>query len=824
MSFIKRIDSFPDGIQYIFHIAEAYVREYFNSHLTSAHLLKAILHKDVGLIPFLEPLNKDYYYLLDWADVRISLLPKTSDSTSDIVIADDVDAAFRTAEDYQRKYELTELNPILLLAAIATPGVCFSYEELKSFPLNNSEVLNALGQAPQIEFSTASSTNSNVSKNNLNKYTIDRSLEARQGKLSAIIGFDEEIHAIFETLGRKNKSSLLIVGDSGVGKTALIDALVQRIASDEVPEFLANSTVLELDVIAISLEANYKGEIEDRMKKVLTELRAMDNAILVIENLDKLFEKNESLYGLSTILKREITKENLRLVATSNIEGYTKNIESDKEFLRLIEKIGLEEPDEDTAFRIISGVKSHFESYYKLSISDEVIKEAIRLVKRYMAERALPDSAFDLIDRSLSHINTMNDISEKEVDILKQKFNIITDSSSSDAENKKLDKTLDWLYSEIVHRLSSLLISQLNEDVDFHKLNGKRQKIDYINRILKKLSKLVKDKRSTLEPADLSIVIAKKTGVPVGKLQSQERDKLLNAENILKQRVVGQDHAIRTVLDALYEARAGLNKKGQPMASIFFLGPTGTGKTELTKALADFLFQDEAAIIRFDMSEFMESHSVATMTGAPAGYVGYEEGGLLVNKIRQKPYSIVLFDEIEKAHPDVFNIFLQIMDEGRIHDKLNRIGDFSNSLVIFTSNVGSDYIFKLFEAGEIPSSNNLKKLMIEKRFKPEFLGRLSEIIPFSPITKEIVLMIFDIHLKNLLKTLDEMNIRLNISEEAREYLALSEFSPDLGARPILGIIRNEIRRPLSKLLISGKIVSGAEVNLSYRDGEICWDL
>ncbi|MFV0538263.1 MAG: AAA family ATPase [Dysgonomonas sp.] len=823
MSFIKRIDSFPDGIQYIFHIAEAYVREYFNSHLTCAHLLKAILHKDVGLIPFLESLDKDYYYLLDWTDVRISLLPKTSDSTSDIAIADDIDAVLRTAEDYQRKYELAELNPILLFAAIATPGVCFSYEELKSFPLNNNEILDALGKTPQTAHSTISSAKSNISKNYLSKYTIDRSLEARQGKLSAIIGFDEEIHAIFETLGRKNKSSLLIIGDSGVGKTALIDAFVQRIASGEVPEFLANSSVFELDIIAISLEANYKGEIEDRMKKVLTELRAMDNAILVIENLDKFFEKNESLYGLSTILKREITKENLRLLATSNIEGYTKNIESDKEFLRLIEKISLEEPDEDTAFRIISGVKSLFEDYYKLSISDEVIKEAIRLVKRYMAERALPDSAFDLIDRSLSHINTMNDISEKEIEILRQKFKQITDSLPQGEEQNK-DKTLDWLYSEIIHRLSSLLISQLNEEADFYKLKEKKQKVDYINRILNKLSKLVKNKRNTIEPTDLSIVIAKKTGVPIGKLQSKERDKLLNAESVLKQRVVGQDHAIRTVLDALYEARAGLNKKGQPMASIFFLGPTGTGKTELTKALADFLFQDETAIIRFDMSEFMEAHSVATMTGAPAGYVGYEEGGLLVNKIRQKPYSIVLFDEIEKAHPDVFNIFLQIMDEGRIHDKLNRVGDFSNSLVIFTSNVGSDFIFKSFESGEIPSSNNLKKLMIEKRFKPEFLGRLSEIVPFSPITKEIVLMIFDIHLKNLLKTLDEMNIRLNISAEAREYLALSEFSSELGARPILGIIRNEIRRPLSKLLISGKLVAGAEVNLSYRDGEICWDL
>jgi ATP-dependent Clp protease ATP-binding subunit ClpA len=471
--------------------------------------------------------------------------------------------------------------------------------------------------------------------------------------------------------------------------------------------------------------------------------------------------------------------------------------------------------------RIIKGAKVRYEEHHSLKVSDEVVAEAIRLAKRYMGERSLPDSAFDLIDKTLSHIHTMNDISAKEIDMLIGKLTEVKEAAK-EAGAEKTAFDLHWLHHEIFNRLSFLLTSQLDDEVNFAELKNNDKKIKHLETVLAELKTLAETLRVQVEMTDLSLVIAQQTGIPIGKVQTKERDKLVNAEAVLKERVVGQDHAIKTVLDAIYESRSGLSKKGQPIASVFFLGPTGTGKTELTKALAEFLFQDESAIIRFDMSEFMESHSVATMTGAPAGYVGYEEGGLLVNKIRQKPYSIVLFDEIEKAHTDVFNIFLQIMDEGRIHDKLNRTGDFSNALVVFTSNVGSDYIFKSFDAGIIPSSNDLKQIMIERKFKPEFLGRLTEIIPFSPITEEIVLMIFNIHLKNLMKTLVDLNIKLVLSDETKKNLALSEFSPQLGARPILGIIRNEIRRPLSKKIIAGEVKAGTTVELKFADGKYEW--
>jgi ATP-dependent Clp protease ATP-binding subunit ClpA len=610
------------------------------------------------------------------------------------------------------------------------------------------------------------------------------------------------------------------VGESGIGKTALIDVFVQRVIKGEVPDFLKDSGVFELDLSSISSEANYKGEIEDRAKKVLKEIDDMENAVLIIESIDKIFDKQSMLHGIATLLKKELNRSNIRLIATTSVEGFTKNIETDKEFVRKIEKLTIEEPSFEMTSRIIKGAKVRYEEHHSLQVSDEVVLEAIRLAKRYMGERSLPDSAFDLIDKTLSHIHTLNDISEKEIELLTEKLTSIK-AASKDKEKTAFD--LRWLHHEIFNRMSFLLTSQLDDSVDFAGLKSNEEKMKHLATVLSELLKLTEQKRTQVEVADLSLIIAQQTGIPIGKVQTKERDKLVNAEATIKERVVGQDHAIKTVLEAIYESRSGLSKKGQPIASVFFLGPTGTGKTELTKALAEFLFQDETAIIRFDMSEFMESHSVATMTGAPAGYVGYEEGGLLVNKIRQKPYSIVLFDEIEKAHPDVFNIFLQIMDEGRIHDKLNRTGDFSNALIVFTSNVGSDYIFKSFESGKIPTSNDLKQIMIEKKFKPEFLGRLTEIIPFSPITEEIVLMIFNIHLKNLMKTLVDLNVTLTLSDESKKALALSEFSPQLGARPILGIIRNQIRRPLSKMIISGEIKTGSKVELKYKkDGEIEW--
>ena len=517
------------------------------------------------------------------------------------------------------------------------------------------------------------------------------------------------------------------------------------------------------------------------------------------------------------MLKQELNRGNLSLLCTASIDGYTKNIETDKEFVNKLEKITLEEPNADLCLRILKGAIGPYVEYHQLTVDEPVMVDAIRLSKRYLREKSLPDSAFDLIDRTMALVKTMNDMSAGDVARLQGELTQIAGRLDTE-EQSRVMTDLEWLYYTLVHQISCILMAQLDDEADFAKMATPQERIDYLQKMLDRLAELSAGKRTVLESSDLFAVVAKQTGIPLGKVQSRERDRLINAESMLKRRVVGQDHAVKTVLDAVFESRSGLNKKGQPMGSFFFLGPTGTGKTELSKALAAFLFEDESSLIRFDMSEFKEEHSVALLYGAPPGYVGYEEGGLLVNKIRQKPYAVVLFDEIEKAHKSVFDLFLQILDEGKLHDRLGRVGDFSNALILFTSNIGSQFVVDSFNQGSVPRNSDLMDIM-QNYFRPEFLGRLTEIVPFSPITEDTVTRIFDIHLKGLLKLLEEQDIQLSISPEVKREIAMMGFNPQYGARPLIGTIRKQLRHPLSKLIISGKIKSGDTVEVRMKDGE-----
>lgn len=804
-------------------IAKSFAEEYCSDAIYPSHLFKAILHKSVGLVHFIETdLDKDYYYLQEWADIQMQLSPRAARPQRDLDYSKEAITVMEEAEEYKEKFGFAECEPACILASLVTPGVGFTFEQLKTLPLTISEIQNKIGVSAHATNtsetgSRAGQTSSSKENGLISKYCIDKINEAKSGKLPIVIGFENEISVIFEILGRKTKSNLLITGESGVGKTSLINAFVRQLFDGHVPSFLSNAAAYELDLASIGADASYKGELEDRFKNLLREIKEQPNAILIIESIDKLFDKQNSLYGASSILKQELNKGNLLLLCTSSIDGYTKNIETDKEFVTKLEKITLEEPNADLCLRILKGALGTYSEYHHLNVDEPVMVDAIRLAKRYLTEKALPDSAFDLIDRTMALVKTMNDMSANDIASLQAELTQLTEQIGT-KENGQMMTELEWLHYKLVNQISCILMAQLDADIEFSKIATAQERIDYLKKVLDQLAQMCQQKRTELDSSDLFAVVAKQTGIPLGKVQSKERDRLINAEATLKKRVVGQDHAVKIVLDAVFESRSGLNKKGQPMGSFFFLGPTGTGKTELSKALAAFLFEDESALIRFDMSEFKEEHSVALLYGAPPGYVGYEEGGLLVNKIRQKPYSVVLFDEIEKAHKSVFDLFLQILDEGKLHDRLGRVGDFSNALILFTSNIGSQFIVDSFNKGTIPQNNDLMDIM-QNYFRPEFLGRLTEIVPFSPITEETVTRIFDIHLKGLLKLLEEQDIKLNISQETKRDIAMMGFNPQYGARPVIGIIRKELRHPLSKLIISGKIKSGDTVEVRMKEGK-----
>ena len=733
-------------------IANSFAEEYGSDAIYPAHLFKAILHKEIGLVRFLETeLGKDYYYLQDWADVQMQLSPRAVRPMRDLEYSEESTAVMEEAENYQVKFGLDECTDVCVLASLVTPGVGFTFDQLKTLPLTPSEISAKMGgganvEAPYMEGDELKKHTPATGKGNLAKYCTDLTATCRAGNMGTVVGFEDEMSVIFEILGRKTKANLLITGEAGVGKSSLVSGFVQQVAADKVPSFLSGAAAYELDTAALGSDAQYRGEVEDRFKSIINEIEALPNAVLVIESIDKLFDKQGSLFGTSAILKNELSKGRLQLLATSSIDGYTKNIETDKEMVSYLEKITIEEPTAEHTKQILEGIIPTYESYHGLTVAGEVLDDAIRLAKRYLTEKSLPASAIDLLDRAMSHVKVDNDLGDEQ------------------------------------------------------------------------------QKHTDLRSDDLSAVVAKQTGIPLGKVQTSERDRLLGGEETLKKRVVGQDHAVKKVLDAVYEARSGLSKKGQPMGSFFFLGPTGTGKTELSKALAAFLFGDESALIRFDMSEFKEEHSVALLYGAPPGYVGYEEGGLLVNKIRQSPYSVVLFDEIEKAHKSVFDLFLQILDEGKLHDRLGRVGDFSNALILFTSNIGAQTIVEKFNSGVIPGNNELMDIM-QGYFRPEFLARLTEIVPFSPITDKTVTAIFDIHLKGLLKLLEEQNITLTLTPEARQAIALRGYNQQYGARPVLGVIRKELRHPISKMMIAGKIKPGDHIEVQLdEDGNAKFEI
>jgi len=743
------MDKYTETLSFIpneyLHIAYSFAIDNNSPKIEPAHLLRALLHKGIGLVDYIEnTLDSDYYYILDWTDIRVSQCPKSPYPMKEATLSDTSKSVVKEALRLGKSLGADHIDTHMLLFALVSPGVGFSAEQLKTLPLSADTVLSAMtaNSAQETNQSVGASKKTGASKFGL-EYC-DNALDNPDA--NDIIGFEREIKSMIETLSRKDRANLIIIGETGVGKTSLINGFLKKINDGSMPNSLKYIFPVELDLTSIAKGVSYKGELEDRFDKIVKELSNHNQPLLIIENFHRVMDKQSVLYGILTILKRSLSKNQIQIILTSTVDGFTKDIEKDKELLSQCEKITLEEPSEAIACEILKSKVPLYRDFHNIDVCEDIEQEIVRLAKRYLPEKSLPSSAIDLLDRAMASSKIAAELSDEKV-------------------SAKLDK------------------------------------------------EFVKD------------VIADLTGLPIGNIQSEEREKLSNAEEILHRRVVGQNHAVKSILDAIYESRSGLNKKGQPIGSFFFLGPTGTGKTELAKSLAEFLFNDETSILRFDMSEYKEEHSVALLYGAPPGYVGYEEGGLLVNQIRQHPYSVVLFDEIEKAHKSVFDLFLQILDEGKLHDRLGRVGDFSNALIIFTSNIGSDYIFKSFDNKHIPTHDEMLEVM-QGQFRPEFLARLTEILPFSPITEEMIYKIFDIHIKNLVKSLNAQDIKLEIDESAKTYITKVGFNTHYGARPVLGIIRKEIRRPLSKMIIAGDVCAGDTIIMKHdpEKNEMVWEI
>jgi ATP-dependent Clp protease ATP-binding subunit ClpA len=806
------------------HIAQAIARENMHPHIAPPHLLKALLHKDAGLQSILKQLDKDIYYMEEWADVRMETLPRATRLDDTLTANEPVKAVMEEADTIRVMTGCDELENLHVLAALSTPGVGFSYEQLKTFPVQRNELLQQSSEENAFKKSTGIGAKNGTVKqlNNqaLLKYCTHKNERAREGKIDPITGRDKEIRSMAEILGRRSKPNVLIIGEPGVGKSALVDGFTLAIEQKKVPRFLEHAQVFELDNGALAAGASYKGEVEERLKNIIQEVKQFDKAILFVDEMHVLMDKQGAMAGAANLLKPELARGELTVIGATTLEEYRKHIEKDEAFARRFDVIQVEEPDAATTFRMMQTIIPHYSKHHAITVDDETLQDTIRLAKRYVKDRRLPDAAIDLADHSMAALRLARDTGKQVVEEMKTVFD-----EMQKAPDQFTTDDWKWHYNQLRNKISPILWAAVQSETDPMQMTAADEIIHYLNLAYEALSEMAADDRQALNQSDVAAIIAHKTGIPIGKVQAQEKERLLKMEEMLQQRVVGQDHAIKSISEAILESRAGLGKPGQPIGSFFFLGPTGTGKTELAKALADFLFQDETSMIRFDMSEFKEEHSAALLYGAPPGYVGYEEGGLLINKIRQQPYSVVLFDEIEKAHQSVFDIFLQIMDEGKLHDKLGKEGDFSNALIIFTSNIGSQFVVDSFNKKQVPANTRLMEIM-SNYFRPEFLGRLTEICPFAPMTNEMVERILNIQLRSVYSSLEKQGITLQLTDAAKKQLAQLGFAPQYGARPLAGVIRNNLRRPLSRKIISGEAgVNGTSLLILDADsaGNFLWN-
>jgi ATP-dependent Clp protease ATP-binding subunit ClpB len=841
--------------------AQNLARRLSHNEVDTWHLLSALIGQEKGIVPgLLDKLAVAPSAVQLAVDRELERLPKISGNvdTSKIYVTQSVNEVFTRAEDEAKslKDDFVSVEHLLLgLLDVAKPEALKKL--FKSFGLDRASVLKALKEVRGSQRVTTD--NPEATYESLEKYGTDLVALARKGKMDPVIGRDDEIRRTIRILSRKTKNNPVLIGEPGVGKTAIVEGLAQRILRGDVPEGLKDKTIFSLDMGALVAGAKYRGEFEERLKAVLAEIKQSEGRIILfIDELHVIVGagKTEGAMDAGNLLKPMLARGELHCIGATTLDEYRKYIEKDAALERRFQPVLVDQPTVEDAISILRGLKERFELHHGVRIQDAALVSAVTLSNRYISDRFLPDKAIDLMDEACAMIRTEMDSMPQELDeltrrVLRLEIEETALAKEKDDASKRRLESLRKELAEAKEKAAGIKlhwekekasvdkVRKLRENLEAARLEMEKAERSYdlntvaqlrhgkIPQLEAELKKLEKAGNSTtlfkeeVSEEEIAEVVSKWSGVPVTRLVEGEKHKLLRLEEVLHERVIGQQEAVSLVTDAILRARSGIKDPRRPVGSFLFLGPTGVGKTELAKTLAETLFDTEAAMVRIDMSEYMEKHSVARLIGAPPGYVGYDEGGQLTEAVRRKPYAVVLFDEIEKAHPDVFNVLLQVLDDGRITDSQGRTVDFKNTIIIMTSNLGSRYLLEGVTGDTIPESVR-ESVMAElrKAFRPEFLNRIDETILFKPLTLEEITTIVDLLLADLNKRLAERRVTVVLDKKAKEWAAEKGYDPVFGARPLKRFLQRNIETKLARALIGGEVAEGAEVKFSVKDDEL----